>query len=457
MDELGLKDEYLDKKKELWLTKLDVKEMFLAKLGAPPNPVISDSQVQSLKCESDIVQRRDKLITFLKDGDAAKFRKFCRILEKSQAHLCADLPSCFKGDVQAAKKAPAQAGGPIPHPEGAYSSSTAPSSDEVDVGRGAMAEAAQAVGPGVLTAPAQAAGSTVSTNTLEVRESMIIPAEVNIHRTDDIVVAVLDTGIRDCHPDFQGAVIEATNFVPGEDADLRVDSFGHGTFVAGIIHQYATGVQILNLKVGNTVGKVTGNVIAALQWINDWEIRNHRKVHIINMSFNTERNNQIDKLLSDMSREKVIVCAATNYGQLRSETIMYPANHGQLLCIGSCNKYGEKVSHSSVGQELHFLFPGKNVVSYNSEWTNDADKYRPDGGTSFAAPHCSAVIAWILAMITDPTWRAKLGNCHNMKGFLKELCGNREHNKREGYGMPNLDRVTVDRINLYVKEHPHDL
>lgn len=38
---------------------------------------------------------------------------------------------------------------------------------------------------------------------LEVRESMIIPAEVNIHRTDDIVVAVLDTGIRDCHPDFQ--------------------------------------------------------------------------------------------------------------------------------------------------------------------------------------------------------------------------------------------------------------
>lgn len=101
------------------------------------------------------------------------------------------------------------------------------------------------------------------------------------------------------------------------------------------------------------------------------------------------------------------MCAAANDGKLRSETIMYPGNHGKLLCIGSCDEDGNRDGFSAVGQALDFLFVGSDVVSYNSDWDSSGDMYIQEDGTSYAAPHCVALIARILAMIPHSDLRGK--------------------------------------------------
>lgn len=311
--------------------------------------------------------------------------------------------------------------------------------DEVDAGGRVQAAPFQAT-------PFRAGDSGAPASSLRSSMSVGTSAEESFYTRDDIVVAVLDSGVRTDHPDFEGAIVESHNFSQKGEMDPTVDSEGHGTFVAGIIHQYADFVKILNLKFDTSE-----ELKAALIWITDWENRTGRKVHIINMSFTIKGNDELDKLLSDMSREKVIVCAASNDGQLRSTTIGYPAKHGLLLCIGSCDRLGNRVGHSAVGRELNFLFPGQNVTSYNSTWRL-GNVYARKNGTSFAAPHCAAIIARILAMISDNTQRRKMTNCRKMRDFLETLCG-RGYNINYGYGLPDLKRVTAKEIQRYVEDH----
>lgn len=103
------------------------------------------------------------------------------------------------------------------------------------------------------------------------------------------------------------------------------------------------------------------------------------------------------------------MCAASNDGQRRAETIVYPSNQGDLLCIGSCDKDGGRAAHSAVGQQLDFLFQGRLVRSYDSKWKEPRENYTTcRSGTSFAAPHCVALIVRILAMIAEPHMRGKL-------------------------------------------------
>jgi subtilisin family serine protease len=65
-------------------------------------------------------------------------------------------------------------------------------------------------------------------------------------------VAVLDTGIRSDHQDFEGKVLETLNFTHADNAD---DNNGHGTHVAGIIvangvHKgIAPGASVVSLKI----------------------------------------------------------------------------------------------------------------------------------------------------------------------------------------------------------------
>ena len=54
---------------------------------------------------------------------------------------------------------------------------------------------------------------------------------------EGLTVAVLDTGLRDSHVDFEGRVVAQRNFTPnnGGDPDDAEDGHGHGTHIAGLI------------------------------------------------------------------------------------------------------------------------------------------------------------------------------------------------------------------------------
>ncbi len=44
-------------------------------------------------------------------------------------------------------------------------------------------------------------------------------------------------------------------------------------------------------------------------------------------------------------------------------TIMWPAKHQSVICVGACNSMGRKMDMSAEGPEIDFLCPGEKVDS----------------------------------------------------------------------------------------------
>jgi serine protease len=79
------------------------------------------------------------------------------------------------------------------------------------------------------TAPGTAPGTPVEW--WPAREGF--PAAWDLERGDDAVVAVIDTGVEDAHPDLNGRIAGTATFDPG-GGPATSDSVGHGTHVASL-------------------------------------------------------------------------------------------------------------------------------------------------------------------------------------------------------------------------------
>lgn len=119
---------------------------------------------------------------------------------------------------------------------------------------------------------------------------------VNATAAGDLVVGVMDSGIDCSHPDISCAPgglswIDASDEF-ANDADPRVDNYGHGTHVAGIIGArnngagvvgVVPGLPVLPLKVIDGLGSSrTSFMLAALNWAASEGVQ--RGVRIINIS-----------------------------------------------------------------------------------------------------------------------------------------------------------------------------
>lgn len=115
---------------------------------------------------------------------------------------------------------------------------------------------------------------------------------------EDIIVALLDTGVDYNHPDLAGRVIKdfaGSNFIPdpGNPGNNPMDDNGHGTHVAGIIAANAKNgagiagvapeVQILAVKAFDNTG--SGNTASIVAGI-DYAVG--RGAQVVNMSFGRE-------------------------------------------------------------------------------------------------------------------------------------------------------------------------
>ncbi|MCZ4496061.1 MAG: alkaline serine protease, partial [Thermoleophilia bacterium] len=95
-----------------------------------------------------------------------------------------------------------------------------------------------------------------------------------------VTVAVIDTGVADV-PGMHGKVIHQENLSSAPDAG---DQYGHGTFVAGVVHAAAPQAEIVSIKLSDANGSVdVTQVLAALQWV----IANKERfsIDVVNLSF----------------------------------------------------------------------------------------------------------------------------------------------------------------------------
>lgn len=212
-----------------------------------------------------------------------------------------------------------------------------------------------------------------------------------------IVVAVLDTGVDNKHPDLQGRLVPGTNTV--NPLRSTRDDVGHGTHVAGIIAATAdngigvagmANVRVMPVKVfGNSQEGSDTSISDGIIWAADHGAK------VINMSFGSFFRSPLLNDAIEYARDKgvVMVAAAGNWA---SEYISYPAALKDVISVAATNNKDELSEFSSFGPEIDVSAPGEDI--YSTFWDPyKGSSYREESGTSMASPMVAGLAALLLS------------------------------------------------------------
>ncbi len=246
---------------------------------------------------------------------------------------------------------------------------------------------------------------------------------------DSIRVAVLDSG-RDGTSSIPYA--GSVNFVAPEIDSHGEDMTGHGTAVAGIIQsgENETGVpgllssdsaiELYSVKVldGNNQAPVS-RIVEGIQWCIDNDIQ------IINMSFGMKQySGALEEIIVKAYEAGILLVSSVgNAGEEADGAVEYPAAFPQVIGVGSVNQEMKRSSFSVTGEEVELMAPGENVP-VNSFW----GFYGIDSGTSYAAPHITAVAAKLWSL--DDTKSAEF-----IRSLMQTSARELGEQKEYGYGL----------------------
>ncbi len=243
--------------------------------------------------------------------------------------------------------------------------------------------------------------------------------------SEDVVVAVLDTGVDFTHVDLRENMwIRPENVPPYTDEELGtfndingyngtdkiadpMDDNGHGTHCAGIIGAEGDNgegiaginwhVKIMPLKFLGRGG--FGSVDDAIEAIN-YAI--DRKEHGVNIRIISASwgSTQKSKALEDTIRAAgdagiLFVAAAGNDHSNNDKRAHYPSNYDlpNVISVAALDRNDQLAGFSNFGvKSVHIAAPGKDILS---TWLNG--NYREASGTSMATPYVSGVAALIIA------------------------------------------------------------
>jgi len=230
-------------------------------------------------------------------------------------------------------------------------------------------------------------------------------ARSQIPNEDDVVVAVLDTGIRGTHEDLAQALVAGSDFVSGTGDGLVPDNF-HGSHVAGVIagtinnglgiEGAGAGIRIMPVRVLNSSGSgSSGNVAGGIIWAAD------NGADVINLSLGSTQNSAVVEAAIDhaISKGTVVVAAAGNSGTQGNPT-MYPAALDNVISVGAIDTDDSKADFSGYGDWIDVVAPGVSILSLHN---GADDSYAYANGTSMASPHVAAAAGLLKAVDPDIT------------------------------------------------------
>lgn len=258
-----------------------------------------------------------------------------------------------------------------------------------------------------------------------------------------VKVAVLDSGADKLSAETLAGGI---NFTESDEDSFGEDSTGHGTAVQNIIlsdgetttsvMEEDSAIELYSVKVLDENNEAPiSRVVAAIQWCIDNEF------DIINMSFGTLAESQI---LHDMIRKAydkgiLMVAAAGNGGEATGSTVEYPAAYSEVLGVGAVNQKMEISDFSSKGKEVDLVAPGENIP-ITVPW----GFYGIRSGTSFAAPHVTAVAALLWS-------QSKSKTAYDIASLLRDSANDAWNEIGSGNGMVDY-QYAQDILDVYVSK-----
>lgn len=257
---------------------------------------------------------------------------------------------------------------------------------------------------------------------------------------EQILVAIIDSGLHFDHPDLQNNIFINQNEIPDDGIDnddngyiddVRGwdfvdapelgsialgdyiqqdndpdDELNHGTHVAGIIsadtnnEEGVSGIswnsKLLVIRSGfktlNGGYLQDDDAAAGIIYAADMG------ADVINLSWGDTNYSQIiaDACYYAYNKGSVIVAAAGNEGATVEHQVVYPAQLSTTLAIGAVDRYKNLASFSSYGPQIDIVAPGQLIISTYD--TPPEDLYKEQSGTSMAAPFVSGAIALLLSV-----------------------------------------------------------
>jgi serine protease len=303
---------------------------------------------------------------------------------------------------------------------------------------------------------------------------------------NDVVVAVVDTGVLLLHPDLSGQLVDGYDFISDEDIALDGDgvdddpddpgdndsvygSSFHGTHVAGTIAAASnndTGVagiawntRIMPLRALGYGGGTSYDIIQAVKYAAGLEtdydgVHIDEPVDVINLSLGGESYSQVEADVYQTVRNQgvIVVAAAGNDG---TTTKMYPAAYDGVVSVSAITIDETIASYSNTGSTIDVAAPGGSSTDTNGDGYMDGvlstigdDSsgtiemgYGFYTGTSMAAPHVSAVIALMKAIY--PTMTPEEFDSLLEGGYLTQDMGDEAWDSQFGYGLIDAHKAVL--------------
>ena len=225
-----------------------------------------------------------------------------------------------------------------------------------------------------------------------------------------VVVAVVDSGIDLDHPELTDSIIAGYDFANNDT--LPEDDTGHGTKVCGILNALGNNnhgiagvawnidIAIMPLKfMKNNDGKTTGSLSDAIDAI--YYAVDHG-ADIINASwgFYSYSASLAEAIQYARDNGVLFIASAGNKSQDNDTNDHYPSNYpyDNVIAVAAMNRYGNLASFSNYGeQSVDIAAPGDGLSTtipgggYTS-WVS---------GTSFATPFVAGVVAMVISQSPD--------------------------------------------------------
>ena len=251
-----------------------------------------------------------------------------------------------------------------------------------------LAQAAPGAAPG---AAGLAETAPPSENAVQYAPAKLHLAQAHALSTGQgVLIAVIDTGIDQTHPEIAGAIAASFDAVASGEPPDR-----HGTGIAGAIvaHGRLTGVapgaQLLAIRAFGNSGPdaeaTTMTIVRSIEWATEQGAR------VINMSFAGTRDPLIARSIAAAHHKGIVlVAAAGNAGP--NSPALYPAADPNVIAVSATDVDDHVLAVANRGREVALAAPGVELLL-----PAPGARYQMASGTSFAAAHVAGIAALLIA------------------------------------------------------------